>query len=650
MLESLATLQFAQLAALSVALAAPLLVLAYLRRAPTKRIIVSSLLLLKGLPKHATIQKRIKLPLRFFLELLALLLLAAAAAQPLLFDRGQRVALVLDNSLSMMTIATDGGKTRFQQAVERLTKRLTEASALDRFSLYQSSPKPLLVGNKLVSQADIERLVSDVAPGNAADSISVLAKELAGSGEYDRVLIITDREADFVADRAPLASSETASAAVIEAISVGGPAANWSIANLRVDRADVQDEAGSVVASLAYSGPSPAAVTAKLLGRDAATGGFSRLLTQQEVTLSPEQIVDVRFPLSRFREQRAFQVKLAAAQSGAGSKSENNSLTADDSAWVARDSSGGINLLLVSPEVDQKGALGLDTLPGINVSPITPKEFLDLPPSRIQQYALVIFHLVAPRSALTVPTLLVLPPDDNPVFPVRRTVQTPQISSWASDSPLTQYLRVALLEPTKALIFSVPAWGQAVINVESGAILVSGESQGVRFLGAGIELFPFEGARTPVLSILTLNAINWLTASSDVTHGYVTGSTLRLEPGKTWVAQLPDGKVRSLVTDATEPYFLQLDLPGVYEIAGGGIEGNNQKVKVRRTVVANSFFPDESATFEVQRLEIPREATSSANAGRARTPLWPWVIELVLGLMALEFLLRFRRSQREVSA
>ena len=83
--------------------ALPLLLIPYLFRERGRRVVVSAVFLYQGLPPAT--QRRLWGTLRlsplFFLQLLILLFLITAAAQPFLHRRGEKVAIVLDTSASM---------------------------------------------------------------------------------------------------------------------------------------------------------------------------------------------------------------------------------------------------------------------------------------------------------------------------------------------------------------------------------------------------------------------------------------------------------------------------------------------------------------------------------------------------------------------
>jgi hypothetical protein len=124
----------APLALLGLALL-PALAAVYMLRHKVKRLPVSALFLWRDarpLPEGGVKLQRLATPLLFFLELLALSLLVAAAAAPLTSCGGRRIplALVLDDSYSMRA----GGRERAKAAL------LSERGGSGRRPLSSRSP------------------------------------------------------------------------------------------------------------------------------------------------------------------------------------------------------------------------------------------------------------------------------------------------------------------------------------------------------------------------------------------------------------------------------------------------------------------------------------------------------------------------------
>ena len=123
----LSGLQFGYLLGGAVALLSPLLVLAYLRQDRARRKVVSSVLILKEIAARPRRRRRFVPPPRFFFELLCLLLLALAATLPARRDERERVAVVVDTSLSMRAFdAKAPGGTRMGAKGSRLASGACE--------------------------------------------------------------------------------------------------------------------------------------------------------------------------------------------------------------------------------------------------------------------------------------------------------------------------------------------------------------------------------------------------------------------------------------------------------------------------------------------------------------------------------------------
>ena len=182
-------------------------------------------------------------------------------------------------------------------------------------------------------------------------------------------------------------------------------------------------------------------------------------------------------------------------------------------------------------------------------------------------------------------------------------------------------------------MFATPLWARSVINVEQGAVVVAGESHGLRFAAVGVELLPFGGASTPTVSILTLNLLNWLTGGSELGKTTLSGGTTRLEGRHSWKIQKPDGTTEAVQVKASDPEFYPLGEPGVYRLEGAPI---GPGASISRALTANVFYPDEAATFSPTPLTLPREIVHEELVREDVSPIWPFIIGLVLALLGGE--------------
>ena len=159
-----------------------------------------------------------RLPLSFFLEALALLLLAFAAASPFRMAREAYpvLAVVLDNSYSMRA-APPGGVSPRERGAEELRKRLARHPGR-RVLLILAGNEPRLCSDTREENPDFEKFWTADEP--AADLAGALALARMRSAGCE-LLVLTDRRPDF-----PLAEDTGCFAA-------GTPLGNTALVNVR---------------------------------------------------------------------------------------------------------------------------------------------------------------------------------------------------------------------------------------------------------------------------------------------------------------------------------------------------------------------------------------------------------------------------------
>lgn len=628
--------QFASTAFLALGLAAPLLVLAYTRKQTRNARRVSSVLLLRRLPKHSVIRKRVKLPLNFFFELLALLALAAAAAYPLYTSSGSRTAIILDNTLSMSARSGSSG-TVFADAVKRLLNWIDDQPSANSYTLFTSSPVLQRSGRPGVSSGTIAAYLAGAAPTLSSDSITSAIEQLGESGAFDQIIVVSDRS--LTTSDEPLTEPETTGRATsVRGVTVGSGEANVFLSAIAVRSSGMKQSERSVSARVAQSGGTLRDVEIKLFGAAGGSADYS-LLSSSRIQLNPDSSREVELAVpADERGLRSFRVELQPEGPDA--------LALDNTAWTSVDAAGEAAVLLVSPLSGGEDALGLKKIPGIRVAQVSPAEYASLPLPRIRRFSLVVFHRTAPVAVPPIATLLVLPPPDNALFPVRADIEKPKISSWDAAHPLTTYLRVALLEPGAASVFAVPLWARSIINVEQGSILASGESRGVRFAALGFEIFPFEGSLTPAASVLTLNLIRWLSGSSELSYGCRTGSRYELQGNASWVIANPSGTIETIETTQSAPGSVLLDAPGLYTVTRISGASSDTLSRSTDTLAVNVFYPQESATASPPPIAAPDKIAHQEIAEEAASPVWPQMIGLALLLLLIEFGIRAFQARK----
>lgn len=613
----------------------PLLILAYLRQKRLPRIVVSSTLILKELTKHVVAKRKFKPPLRFFLELLAMLLLAIAAAGPFMSSSGKNIAIVIDTSMSMSARrgASNNSLQRIDEALSLANNFLSKQNNSSRFTCYSSSPTFTQVGPADLTSDAAKKEIANILAANSPDSLELGVAELASSAKFDSIVVFTDK---VISNSSSGKSAKDRPLAEIELFSVGIASSNAFISNAKLEL-PTQVSNKKVRASIGLSNNSPLEVTARLFAQKdlkAKDKNAFTLITEKKVLLNPQHETEVQFELDKLTsESSLFRLDIE-------SDANYNSIAIDDTAWISNNSTLRTAVLLVSPSEKSGDGLGLKKIDGLEITSVLPEDFAKLRKSALSDFSLIVFHQSAPTKTPSISTLLVLPPEQNSIFPLKAEVSEPKITSWDESSPLTAYLQVPLLAPQNAVTFELRPWMSSVLNVESGPIIVSGESRGHRFAALGFEIFPFEGARTLAHSVLTLNLMRWLTNKTDLGIGMLTGSSIELLKNRSWIIATPKEEILHFETDADKTIPFYFGLPGQYKITN--ISGSNvDSIKQRTEVItANAFHANESKTFEIANIQLPAQLENASIPSELQEPLWPYLALLVIIVLLVEFAIR----------
>lgn len=479
---------FAQSFLLSLFLLSPILIFAYRKKLKGKQLYVSSLFLIKKLKQIPKRKKKIELPLRFYIELLCLMLLALAAAMPQIVEEKKHLVFLIDNSFSMR--ASSGLASRFSEALGKARSRIEEEDS-SLFSIYSTTPKLTLHGHERVSKEQALKILSELRTEKGKDSIDLLVDELVSQSSFNELQIISDKSLKLI-------NTKEENGLVLEE-QVGSSKENSYILDLQ------QSQAGDKTifnVILFHSGANATKVGLKLsLINDS---GSEELAFQPGILLEENQEKSLSFSLPKeTAESSALGVKLIPETA------ENNALTEDDELSLAKkESSSGTIYLVHDEEVIRD--LGLEKIANKNFKFLKSRE---LSKAVVEEASAFIFYKIVPQDIPQKPSFYLLPETSSLFESAISKVSAPAISSWDKTHPLTRYLRTALLKPNTALALEIPPWASSIISTESASLLYAGESAGTRLVVSGLELLPYEGEKTASASVLLLNILNWLDRS-----------------------------------------------------------------------------------------------------------------------------------------
>ena len=583
--------------------ALPLLVVPYLLRERGKRVVVPALFLYQGLSSSARrrLWGRLQLTPLFLLQLLILLLLVIAAAQPFVQHEGRKIALVLDTSASMHARLPEGGRSVVATATTRAAQILGTIPSTDTVVLFTNTPLPAQVSLPDDTREQIAhhltQLTATDAPDPSDEVMAAFFLQLIEERDFSRVVFFTDR---------PLAAPVDTAALTVLTLAEAQP--NWGITAFRLYRSPFFPD--TVDATLVIKG------TADMHGGSVSIENAETGTLLQSRPLARGDSLTVSFPdlpLAATYRARIF---------------AEDALAVDNEAYAVLPTLAEVPVLLVtaSPQV----AKSVRQIPNLKLESVTPQEYQ---PAQAAGFAFVLFHLTAPDTLPPTNAAFILPPDGNSFFPFAQASTQVRVTQWTTAHPLTAYVTFSLLAPVYAEAFLPVGWCKPVVSATVGPVLLACERDGKRYAAVGFDLFPYLGSRNLPTSILTLNLLGWLADHAGQPLGWKTGATLMLPEDAR--IRLPDGE-----TVAVTGGMFSFAKQGVYTISEHGVE---------RRVAVNLTNAEESRLG--RPLQLPSVAATEAQVPETTgQPLWPWLLLAALLLLGIERWMATRSVETEQPA
>lgn len=478
----------------------------YRRKGREERLPVASLLFLRQVVRPVRSRRRFFPPLRFFLELLVFLLLVAALAGMFKDEPHRKIALLIDNSLSMGAVSIDGAisGTTFEQARSDVRRLLGTISGDAVFDLLVTSPRIQKLNEEPVSGGEVIEMLAAQRAESASDNLEAALQKLAQDDTYDQIHVFTDRaqsgrptDAPSALTLHPLRPAESATRPQ-----------NVAILDLQLDVPGASSNRQQVRAKVAAFTNQSVQITVTLYAF--LEDGTRQMIAERQASVDPQKPLAVDFSLSG-KVAAAYQATLEVR----GPESfRYNALTADDSAYLSFESGGG-QLLLVSDLSAQE--LGLTQLGSMSVSHLTPEQYGNA--GSTLQGKTIVFHRVMPEQLPASNSLFIAPATSGGEVTVGPLEKDAQVTTWDASSPLTTYTNLPALRIPALRPLTGPAWAENVVRTSRGTALLSAEKAGRRYAFVGFELLPYQGKKSPVLSIVLLNALKWLSDSA-LSAGY----------------------------------------------------------------------------------------------------------------------------------
>ncbi len=619
----LLNLALGQLLGLYLPLAGFLVALYYYDRA-RQRAVVSTLRFWPRRPapavrrRHKTIQQ----PLSLLLQLLAMLLLLLAIADPRpdgLGGPARRHAIVLDAS-AVMAASAAGGGTLMDQAKSRALAYLQALPAGDSVLLIAADGSPAV---KVGFTADREKLragIADTQPGFTAVDLSsaydlaagalrialdASDAELAGRGEIGEAAYIGPgrvREEAVRVGRLP----------AVRWIATDAPADTFGLRSLRATpNAQQPDKWDVVVAVENYSQQRRAAGLEFFFD--------SARLGRRKLDLSPNSGGELEF---RIRSERPGRLTARLI---------------DGDGFAANDEAAIDLPAAVRPAVEIIGGNAHDFEPlfaaGARVRPRYVSSPNELSPSAVHVWAGGAAGNASRRAIYFAPET-----SRSPV-PIGRKAFAQPITEWAVEHPLARGVRDRDLTPRSVSIFEPEAGDTVIARTAAGPAAVARSSGGRRFVAFGFD-FADEAVRNHLAApLLFANAVAWLEPGAFQTGtvearppGLVSFPAAGRRRGQIDVRKVDGQPVPWVLADDSVRFYAEQ--PGQYLVT----------------------MPDRRATLHLTLPEIALRSWRPGvdvlrgvpPAGAAAAPplvLWPW-LAFAAGLILLFDWIRFGRGGR----
>jgi hypothetical protein len=609
------------------------IILLYMLRLRRTEVPISSSFLWKHLVRDREANapwQRLRFSWLLLLQLLILAALVLALARPFVevetISSGQ-IVLLLDASASMN--ATDGGKSRFEQAKDLALDLVDTLGGEDTMTVIRVSDVPEVLESSSRNRAALRDAIGDAEPGEtSADWIAALTLAASGSqGVQDlEVVILSDgglptNLPDIPGEIRLATVGESSQNVAISALATrevpgAGPQLFAQITNYG-------DQAAEVIFSIELNG---------------------ELFSAQRYTVAAQQHADVIVP----NLPDDF-LTLTALLSLPAASTVPDYLALDNEAYAVRGTQGAGEVLLVTQRNIFLTQI-FSSLPGVRLTQTTPE--LGLPAGDFDLY---VFDGWLPDALPRADMFIVNPPRSTELFtaaaPVEDITQTDD-KETLSDHPLTRYLDFADVNiSTFRPISDYETWGEVMVNARGGPLLLAGETD----LGqVAVLSFALQDSDLPLqlaYPILIANLVQWYTPPRAVNvAGSVTpGAAVPMRPivGDSIRVTSPDGDTSdlSLGETSSQVVFADTATTGIYRLE---VRQVDETIGTEYFAV-NLFDAFESDITPKDSITIGTTEVSEAEREElGQRELWQYLALLGLAILLVEWLYFHRANLRQI--
>ena len=657
-------LPLAQLA-LAVGGTAGLIVLLYILKLRRRRVTVPFAPLWDRVQQEresTSLFRRLKRLLSLLVQLLILLLLGGALADPRLDDgllQGRHMILLIDTSGSMQ--ATDGGqgprgsRNRMQAALENARQVVRDMGGGDRLMIvtmaahatplspFTSDRKALLRALEDMraadTAADLPRALQFCADAldNRDNPLLVLVSD--GAFPQEQLARITRANAakrSTPADQRPRMDQVDLTGVQVRYLPVGSAAAdNVGIVAFNARRYPRNKLSFELFLEVVNQREVPARA-------DLALYSDGQLIEVQRLRLPPGKRSRFICDPSAAVGRQAAWCKLAAAGellearllSPRGQKHRLDSFALDDRAWSLLPRREHQKVLLVTRgNLYLEGALLLEE--GLEVTRVTPEAYSAAAAARADA---VIFDRTFPDQAPPVSYLAVAPPEAKAPLPLTGKVRAPAITEQDRSHPVMRWVTLKDVNISESLTMARGPGVRVLAASFRAPIMVARQQGSVRSVIIGFDLTRSDLPIRVAFPLLLMNSLDWFSGEGeDLVTSFRAGARFSVPVNRL------DRASRATVASLTTPAGRAIKVPR----DGSRVSFTGQRVGLytltygagSMRLAANLADARESDTRTRQTLTLGGEKLHPPEApvGGARRHIWPYLLLAAAALLLLEW-------------
>ncbi len=553
--------------------------------------------------------QKLKFSWLLILQLLALLLVGVAWAQPQMIREGlggEVTAIVIDGSASM-TVA-EGGKTRFELAVQEADNLIAAAEPGDRVCLILAGTQPKVIfplsSEKAKQRAALREIQGTDADTPMSEALQ-LAAALVGSSAGSRIVVLSDGVFGEVEDFTPGSAS-------VSYVRVGK-----EVENLGIEALGASDSA---------EGP--------LLYAAVRNYGSQSRKSALRLFADGELIDSVDFEIPSGENWSRTIAVPAGAESFRAEISPGGSLEADDVAFAMASGLGQVRILLVGPgNLFMERALALE--PNVvldKAAEVPPSELASAPGPGV--YDIVVFDGVPSVKVKARGVLTFGPKGGDSVVSGSGTVGPARYLA-KSDHPVMEGVDLGSVYIES--MHKIQPTGTAFLLAEaSQGPLVVAQDGARRHIHVAFETLKTDFPLSVSFPIFLANSIQFL-AGQESRGGYLVqpGQTIAVNASGTLELTSPLGDTQPVEAKDGRATIRTLDRVGQWQIKGTDLD---------KPIFVSLKSPTESAIVSKDAVSLSGESVEGKQNVQRLADAWKPLALIALLILAIEWWLFARRS------